>query len=299
MKNKKFDRSLIGPDSYEYFNELSKLCQSRYLKILGAQLLLLLLISVVASVPELSNPYEKYKHVLELCLIISVLILMIIQFKSNYMDGWQKSRFLAESILSHTWLLFFKIDIYDKTWNEAIGNFHERIREMKSEIIVTDYLKFVSQESSDNDRPQWVENYFNKTDSEKVEFYIKERINDQERYYYKKTLYNRRNSNKYFWFGISAMGIGAFFTILTIIEIIPNFSYLGLFTTLSAALFSWKQTKRFEELSSTYSVAIEEIKDFRKKLLLDNSESQIKEIVYDTEKSISREHKLWVSKISD
>jgi len=88
-------------------------------------------------------------------------------------------------------------------------------------------------------------------------------------------------------------------TVLTIMDIIPNFSYLGLFTTLSAAIFSWKQTKRFEELSSTYSVAIEELKDFKKKLLLDNSESEIKEIIYDTEKSISREHKLWVSKIND
>jgi hypothetical protein len=69
--------------------------------------------------------------------------------------------------------------------------------------------------------------------------------------------------------------------------------------TISASLFSWKQTKRFEELSSTYSVAVEELKDFKKKLLLHNTEERYKEIIYDTEKSISREHKLWVSKIRD
>lgn len=299
MKKTQFDRSLIGPDSYEYFNSLSKLCQSRYMNILGAQLILLLLISIIASISELKITCEKLKHVVELTLIISVLILMIIQFKSNYMDGWQKSRFLAESILSHTWLLYFKIDIYDKSWNESISCFHARIKEMKTEVTVNDYLKFITQESIDNDKPEWVEEGFNKSIAEKVEFYIKERINDQEKYYYKKTLYNRRNSEKYFWFGVSAMGIGALFTIFTLIEVIPNFSYLGLFTTLSAALFSWKQTKRFEELSSTYSVAIEELKDFKKKLLLENTESQFKEIVYNTEKSISREHKLWVSKIGD
>ena len=299
MKKTKFDRSLIGPDSYEYFNNLSKLCQSRYLNILGAQLILLLFISIVASVPELIVPYEKTKHFIELTLIISVLILMIIQFKSNYMDGWQKSRFLAESILSQCWLLLFKVNNYDKDFNEAISIFLERIREMKSEINVSDYLKFVSQKSSDNDRPQWITDNFDKSIAEKKEFYIIERINDQEKYYFKKTLFNRRNSERYFWFGILAMGIGAILTILTIMDIIPNFSYLGLFTTLSAAIFSWKQTKRFEELSSTYSVAIEELKDFKKKLLLDNSENDVKEIVYDTEKSISREHKLWVSKIND
>lgn len=29
MKRTKFDRSLIGPDSYEYFNDLSKICQTK------------------------------------------------------------------------------------------------------------------------------------------------------------------------------------------------------------------------------------------------------------------------------
>ena len=83
------------------------------------------------------------------------------------------------------------------------------------------------------------------------------------------------------------MGFGAILTILTIMDIIPNFAYLGLFTTLSAAIFSWKQTKRFEELSSTYSVAIDELKDFKKKLLLNPNEDRTKEIIYDVEKSIS------------
>ena len=298
MKKTNFDRNLIGPDSYEYFNDLSKFCQSRYLTILGTQLIILLSISLIASISELIAPYEKIKHFIELLLIISVLVLMIIQFKSNYMDGWQKSRFLAESILSQSWLLLFKVNNYDKDLNEAISIFLERIRKMKYEINVSDYLKFVSQVSSDNDRPNWIINNFDKDISEKKEFYIIERINDQEKYYFKKTLLNRRNSEKYFWFGIVAMGIGAILTILTIMDIIPNFSYLGLFTTLSAALFSWKQTKRFEELSSTYSVTFEELKDFKKKLLLDNSENEIKEIINDTEKSISREHKLWVSNIN-
>ena len=129
MKKTQFDRRLIGPDSYEYFNDLSKICQTRYLKILGTQLVILLSISLIASIPELIAPYEKIKHFVELTLIISVLVLMIIQFKSNYMDGWQKSRFLAESILSQSWLLLFKVNNYDKNFNEAISVFLDRIRE--------------------------------------------------------------------------------------------------------------------------------------------------------------------------
>src|SRR5690554_468353 len=106
MKKTQFDRELIGPDSYECFNNLSKLCQKRYLKNVGYQLVLLLLISIIASIPEFNTTLEKLKHFIQLSLIIGVLILMVMQFKSNFMDGWQKSRFLAESILSQAWLLF-------------------------------------------------------------------------------------------------------------------------------------------------------------------------------------------------
>lgn len=299
MKRTNYDRKLIGPDSYEYFNDLSKLCQSRYLLILKWQLILLLSIAIFSSIPELPDIYTKIKHFIELALILTVLILMIVQYKSNYMDGWQKSRFLAESILSNSWLLLFKIDIYDNSWNNSLSIFHDRIQEMKSEIVVDDYLKFVTQKSNDNDSPIWIKEKFDIETNDKVEFYIRERINDQEVYYYKKTKYNTRQSLIFFWFGVGAMGLGALLTILTIASILPEFSYLGLFTTISASLFSWKQTKRYEELSSTYSVAVEELKDFKKKLLLDNTEKRAKEIIYDTEKSISREHKLWVSKISD
>lgn len=298
MKRTEYDRSLLGPDSYEYFNSLSKTCQNHYLKIVGSQLIILLLISLLAAIPTTIPSIDKGKHILELFLIICILVLMIIQFRSNYMDGWQKSRFLAESILSQTWLLLFKVDNYDTEINKALTLLQEKISEMKSEVVVDSYYKLITQKSSDNDRPQWVLNNFNKSDDDKIEFYIRERLNNQEGYYFKKTRSNSRKSGQYFWIGLGAMTIGAILTILTIADIIPDYSYLGLFTTLSAALFSWKQTKRFEELSSTYSVAIEELKDFKKRLLSAPNFSEAKNIVYDCEKSISREHKLWVSKVS-
>ncbi len=302
MKRTEFDRELVGPDSYECFNNLSKLCQKRYLSIVGWQLILLLLISLIASIPVIDancGQYEKVKHFIQLLLIFIVLILMIRQFRSNYMDGWQKTRFLAESILSQSWLLFFKIDKYDNSLNNSLQIFHDRIKSMKSEINITNYLRFLSPVSIDNDKPKWVADNFNLTNDEKIEYYIKNRLNDQELYYYKKTLYNTKKGERFFWFGLCSMGLGAILTVLTIMDLVPNFSYLGLFTTLAAAVFSWKQTKRFEELSSTYSVAIDELKDFKKKLLLSPTENRTKEIVYDVEKAISREHKMWVSKIGD
>lgn len=172
MKRTEYDRALIGPDSYEYFNSLSKTCQNHYLRIVGSQLIILLLISLLAAIPATIPCFDKGKHILELSLIISVLVLMIIQFRSNYMDGWQKSRFLAESILSQTWLLLFKIDKYDTELNRALTLLQENIGEMKKEVVADAYYKLVTQKSSDNDRPKWVLDNFDNSDNDKIEFYI-------------------------------------------------------------------------------------------------------------------------------
>jgi hypothetical protein len=145
MKRTEYDRALIGPDSYEYFNNLSKTCQNRYLRIVGSQLIILLLISLLAAIPATIPCIDKGKHILELSLIISVLVLMIIQFRSNYMDGWQKSRFLAESILSQTWLLLFKIDKYDTELNQALTLLQEKIGKMKKEVVADTYYKLETQ----------------------------------------------------------------------------------------------------------------------------------------------------------
>ena len=72
----------------------------------------------------------------------------------------------------------------------------------------------------------------------------------------------------------------------------------GSLSVLVKNICTLEQTKRFEELTTTYSVTIDELKDFKKRLLLHPSEKETKEIIYDTEKSISRDNKLWVSKIS-
>ena len=93
------------------------------------------------------------------------------------------------------------------------------------------------------------------------------------------------------------MIIGMILTILVLVNFIPNLSYLGFFTTIAASIFSWKQTKRFEELKTTYSVTADELKDFKKLILNTNSEDKLREIIFNTEKAISREHKLWFSRV--
>lgn len=301
MKRKNnFDRELKGPDSYEFFNEISKQCQRMYNGLMKWQLYSLMLIAIVSLMPFVEacpDWVEKVKQIILVVAIVAVLVLMIIQYSKNYMEGWQKSRFLAESILSNSWLLFFKHEKYNLPFNDAVETFHNRIKEMKEEIDVKQFLSMTEKPNNDDDVPVWVREHYEDSINDKKEFYLRNRLRDQMDWYYKKASYNRRNSTYYFIAGLLAMVVGLILTILVLINWIPNLSYLSFFTTVAASIFSWKQTKRFDELKTTYSVSSDELGDFKKALLLDKSEDEVKEIVFDTEKAISREHKLWFSKI--
>lgn len=292
-----FERQLIGPDSYQYFNTISELCQSYYIKLIRAQLLILFLIAVISTLPVLCDSLEKIKLIIYLVLMTLVLLLMIIDFANNYMDGWQKSRFLAESILTNCWLLIFKCGIYNcNKYEEAMSEFHNRIKFLKKEININKFLSYTEVINQDNDSPAWIYANFNANIKEKKQFYIDNRIQEQINWYNQKAKSNKNNSSFYFILGLISLSIGIILTVLVLAKLIPNFSYLGLFTTLTASLFSWKQTRRFDELKTTYSVTANELCHFKNIIEIEQNESEIQKIVLDTENSISREHKLWLNK---
>lgn len=298
MKKKiiNYERELKGPDSYEHFNNISKVCQYRYLRLIKLQIIFLSIIAFISTIPKVVHLYEIIKLVVLLVLIILVLILMIIQYKENYMAGWQKARFLGESVISECWLLVFKYAYYNlDDYTKALSIFHSRIKEMKREVNIKDFLCFAKVTHNDNDNPDWMRGYFDKDIKLKKDYYVKYRIEDQIKWYTNKASYNTRKSNLFFGFGLLCMSIGIILTILVLANLIPNLSYLGLFTTMSASIFSWKQTKRFEELKTTYSVATDELSDFKKAILNTGSENDLKNVIFNTEKAISREHKIWFS----
>ncbi len=296
----KDERGLSGPDSYENFNALSKICQDKYLNLIRYQIIFLSIIALLSTLPELDDPFEKYKIVSQICMIIIVLLSMIIQFKENYMEGWQKSRFIAESVLTECWQMFFRINQYDKLdYNESLKILLSRIKKIKDEINVKGYLSICAFQNNDNDNPLWIKDNYNKDIGFRKNFYIENRINTEITWYSSRGKFNKCHSSLFFMLGLGSMFFGMVLMILILTKTIPNLAYLGFFTTISASIFSWKQTKRFEELKTTYSVASDELSDFRKLIITTTDENGLKELIIDAERAISREHKLWFNRMKD
>jgi hypothetical protein len=241
---------------------------------------------------------DSIKHVIELIFIISVFITMISQYNSNYVDGWQGARYLAETILSSSWLYIWRAKPYsDETYSKK--NFRETIQKLKKEIDVQDfdwlYVDEKGRISPKEPSDIMITLRNSKIDSKK-DNYIKTRLKNQINWYSEKVLFNQKKSAQCFWIGLFLMGTGAILTVLIIVKWLPDLSYLGFFTTAAASVFSWGQAQRYDNLKVTYGVTERELIEFEQKLNETSNEDDLIDLVEDIEKAISREHKLWLDR---
>lgn len=205
------------------------------------------------------------------------------------MNGWQNARFIAESVLSNSWLFSFRIGIYGADEKTAIKNFIDTIDKIQKEVELKNFLSIYS-----SDFPSiadWMKSNFNETSIKtKKDFYIRYRLDDQISWYNNKAKFNRKQSS--FWFGLSLILLLAGI-ILTMLVKLNQFVILGFLSTITASILTWRQTKRFDELKVTYAVAAKELHSIKSKFELEQDPKDILQFVEEAEKSISREHKLW------
>ncbi|MFA7687802.1 MAG: DUF4231 domain-containing protein [Moheibacter sp.] len=292
-----WDRQLRGPSSYERYNALAKIYKKLYYNILRAQLIVLLLISLLSSIPSPTIQSLKFTQYAILVLIIVYMCILIIQYRSNYMPKWQKSRFMAESCLSEAWFFMFGFDIYNGEISAIKSVFLNQIKKIKTELKVPEMkVVFNPEEALQNEFPEWVVSNRSKDLSHKMDFYLSNRIQNQIDYYSRRTDKNTRSSEMYFYSGLLLNVVGIVLAILSIGGTVPTYTYIALFTTLSAAFVSWTQSKQYEEISAKSSVAIDELNLVKEELILlksnNDNVSAVKSKVYEAEKLISREHKV-------
>jgi len=284
-----YDRELKGPYAYDRFNNISKICQTRYLNLIKAQSVILIIIALLSSLSVSSTECEQELRYTVVGLSIIILGLVVIQQNKNYMQGWQNARFITESVLSNSWLFSFKIGIYNTNEKTATTSFIDNVDKIEKEVELKNFLSIYS--SSMPTIADWMQTLFNETSiPNKKAFYIKHRLDDQINWYTKKSEFNMKRSCFWFTFSLILLLAGI---ILTLFILLSQFSILGFLSTVTAAILTWRQTKRFDELKVTYAVAAKELHSLKAKFELEKDEPDILKFVEEAEKSISREHKLW------
>lgn len=132
--------------------------------------------------------------------------------------------------------------------------------------------------------------------NERKELYSNGRIKDQLEWYAAKALFNKRMARRFFFGLLACNACAVLFAVVRIrhpaIERWPT----DVLVTSAAALLSWIQTKRFSELSASYTLTANEIGLVKAQATNAMNTKEFSMFVGDAENAFSREHTQWLAR---
>jgi hypothetical protein len=207
---------------------------------------------------------------------------------------WFFSRATAESIKSITWRYISRAEPYDCSDAIADSLLVARIRELVKQNKDIAHLLNAHLEKpiiSDEMRQHRKKNL-----NERREFYSNGRINDQLKWYAAKARFNKRMARRFFLGLLACNACAVIFAIVRIrhpeIQTWPT----DVFVTSAAALLSWIQSKRFSELSASYTLTANEIGLVKEQAANPMNNKEFSIFVGDAENAFSREHTQWLAR---
>ena len=128
---------------------------------------------------------------------------------------------------------------------------------------------------------------------ERKAVYRSHRIRNQQQWYTQKARLNRIAARRWFLglIGVNALALGS--AVVRIEYPLVEHWPTDIFVAAAASVMGWVQTKRFQELSSSYTLTAHEIILLDAMLPTDNSEEKFSDFVGDAENAFSREHTQW------
>lgn len=287
--------SISLPGLYKAADTLAADFQNKYLWFLGGQYVSLVLASAFLSLyPEYVIAGWIYFAFISLGLGCSFFLMAKKPEKS-----WYQFRALAESVKTRSWLFsvcgepFFKyksLAVAKADYVDDIAEILSANQHVRSTLTQFDADKLSITQSMIDLRQS--------TLSDRKKTYIKNRVDDQCRWYEQKASSNNTKSN--IWsvltviVYISAAGI-----ILHGLTTQPQNGFVispSALLVAASSIIGWTQIKKFNELAAAYSLTAHEISLARIKLEDAKTEETFSSLIDEVELVFSREHTQWVAR---
>lgn len=287
-----FDKSDY-PGLYQSADTASIEAQKNYFTSLCGYLISLLIISII---PFLNLPLKTNNFLLAFLFILSLSIMFWIIFK-NQDESWYNGRAVAESVKTRTWRWMMKAEPY----NDSDENINNRLflNDLKQILEQNKKLGELIGNSSAIKVPitQKMKEIRLLDISERLAFYIEQRINNQSIWYMKNTISFKKRSRNWFILLVLLHITAVFFLLYQIMNVTITFP-IEIFTVGAGVVISWIQAKKYRQLAAAYSLAAHEITLI--KFDSDNAkdDKSLSEFVIDSENAFSREHTQWIAKKS-
>ena len=237
-------KDLDYPALYLAANSASINNQTTYLKSIKYYLILL----IVAAGFSIYAGDSKVAAIIAATLFLVTLFLSILTATKKNDRIWYNGRAVAESVKTITWRYMMKAEPFDKSDLKVVNS--EFVSALK-EILKQN--KELGQYLGDDDctKETITDKMYSVRSSstkERLSFYISNRIDEQRRWYAKKTKYNKNMS--WYWF-LSIVALQTLALICVSLKVVyPTIKFLPteLFVVSASSILTWMQIKRFPRI---------------------------------------------------
>lgn len=285
--------AIVYPALYNCANDASGEQQRNFLRLVGAEYALLLLASVLAL--DFGVKASGYFALYALVLLLAIMLLLYRTAKKPEQD-WYRFRALAESVKTSTWLYVMQAHPFAHgTGAQAIAAFREYLAKViDSNRHIGELTSSVREANRQITTEMEIIRCMKWRD--RRDYYLINRIDEQLEWYNKKARLNKKAGVK--WATISAFIYACAFSLAVFRIAYPNWTIWPIdpFLLAAAIAIGWTQIKKFNELSSVYSLTAHEIGLIHGKIKDVDNETELAEFVNEAELAFSREHTQWVAR---
>lgn len=275
-------------------NRLSDSSQRQYLWQIRIEYALLFTCAAM-SVNSPSDAAYYYIYSFAFC---SGLAVFVHRFLSKPEQSWYRGRALAESVKTSVWKFAMKATPFDDCDDgQAIADFRNLMRGIiETNRFIGDRLP--PDEAAESQVTPTMLSSRHLALEERKSLYENDRIRDQRTWYAKKAKQNK----------VAARGWAAVCIITYVLAIVssltraahPDWNHLPTepLIALASSIVGWMQIKKFNELTSAYTLAAHEIGFVQASLADAKDDKAFSQFVDEAELAFSREHTQWLARAS-
>lgn len=281
------------PALFKSADQSSNDYQKQYLWLIFIEYALLILSAFVALHLNLGSALIIIYTII---IIMSSGLLIFMSMKKPEKD-WYGCRALAESVKTSSWRYMMRAEPFQGDDNKIINR--EFCSFLDDILTVNQHLK-----ESISRRPESGSQITTgMTDIRGMDFdsrkevYLKERISNQKDWYVAKSKFNRKKFS--IWITVCIL-VQASAIILALLRIkyglVWTYWPIEPLIVCASAIVGWIQIKKYNELSSAYSLTAHEIGIIESKISEVSDEEEFSQFVNEAELAFSREHTQWIAR---